>query len=242
MKNQIIQKFEEGLYHHKTFTSFYGQVAGNASSVVFWDKLQDNFLRFIPEEGKILEIGSGSGFQAMKVLQHRPDLEIIASDFSDKMVSLGKENYQELISKNENIQKVQSHLSFVQADAMDLSQFDSVKFDGIYSLTAIKHFPNAMRGLHESIRFLKPGGRMFFAEFFAEAPFAAAVNLAKHVRMADFFKTFFVPLIHLGIKNVAPSKVDIENWKNELNSKGLCHLEYLDEYPFFILQLEKSTS
>lgn len=240
MKTQFNQKLET-LHHDKTFTSFYERVAGNASSVVFWDKLQNDFLNFIPEGGKILEIGSGPGFQALKIHQHRPDVEIIVSDFSDKMVSLGKKNYQAMISRNENIKRFKSNISFVQADAMDLSQFGSEKFDGIYSLTAIKHFPNPIHGLYESIKILKPGGRMFFSDFFAEASLVATKNFAKYVvRVPDFIQPIIVPLSYFVTKNKAPHKADIENWKKKLSSKGFCHSEYLHEYPFFILKLEKN--
>ncbi len=87
MENQSSDKFAQWLYQTKTFTSFYGQGVGKASSVVFWRKLKEDFLHLIPEGGKILEIGSGPGLQAMKILQHRRDVEIIASDFSSEMIS-----------------------------------------------------------------------------------------------------------------------------------------------------------
>ena len=242
MKNQSGHKFEQWLYQTKTFTSFYERTIGGASTIVFSRKLKEDFLNFISEGGKILEIGSGPGLQAMKILQHRCDVKIIACDFSSEMISLGKKNYQEMILRDEHIRRFQSNLSFVQADAMDLSQFSSETFNGIYCLMAIKHFPDPIRGLHECIRILKPGGRMFFSEFFAEASLADIVNLVKQVRIADFLKPIISRLIQLGMRNLVPKKADVEKWKNKLSSKGFFLLEYFQGYPFFILKFETNRS
>ena len=226
-------------YHTKIFTSLYERTASEATSIVLWRKLKEEFLNFIPQGGRILEIGSGPCLQAMKILQHRPDLEIIASDFSSEMISLGKKNYQELILKDEYIKRVQSHLSFVQADAMDLSQFDSETFDGIYSVGAIKHFPDPIRGLHECSSILKPGGRMFFSEFFAEASMADMMNFAKYVRIPGWLKPMIFRLLLIKVRNIGPDKVDLEKWKNELCSNGFALSEYLPGYPLFILKFDK---
>ena len=242
MKDQYSNNFNNfvrWLYQTKISTSLYEQIVGKATSIVFCQELKDRFLNFIPEGGRIMEIGSGPGFQAMEILQHRPDLEIIASDFSSQMISLGKKNYQKLILQDEHIRRVHSNLSFIQADAMDLSHFASETFDGIYSLAAIKHFPNPIRGLDECISILKPGGRMFFSEFFAEASVTDMMNFAKHIRMPDLLKPALFRLFNIVIRNKAPHKADIEKWKNELRSNGFFVSEYLQGYPFFILTFEK---
>ena len=239
MKNQSSHNFVQWLYQTKTCTSLYERIVGEATSIVFWRELKERFLNFIPEGGRILEIGSGPGFQALKILQHRRDLEIIASDFSSEMISLGKKNYQELILQDEHIRRVQSHLSFVQADAMDLSHFGSETFDGIYSLAAIKHFPDPIRGLNECIRILKPEGQMFFSEFFAEASVTDMMNFAKHVRIPGLLKPTISRFFHLVMRNEAPDKADVEKWKNELWSNSFSLSEYLPGYPFFILKFEK---
>ncbi len=233
------QSSHNWLYQTKTFASLYERIVGEATSIVFWRELKERFLDFIPEGGRILEIGSGPGFQALKILQHRRDLEIIASDFSAEMISLGKKNYQELILQDQHISRVQSHLSFVQADAMDLSHFDSETFDGIYSVGAIKHFPDRIRGLNECIRILKPGGKIFFSEFFAEASVTDMMNLIKHVRIPDFLKPTFSRFLHSKHKKLVPDKADIEKWEQELSSKGFAFSEYLQGYPFFMLKLDK---
>ena len=233
------QSSHNWLYQTKTFASLYERIVGEATSIVFWRELKERFLDFIPEGGRILEIGSGPGFQAIKICQYRRDLEIIASDFSSEMISLGKKNYQELILQDQHISRVQSHLSFVQADAMDLSHFDSETFDGIYSVGAIKHFPAPIRGLNECIRILKPGGRMFFSEFFAEASVTDIMNLVKHVRIPGLLKPTFSRFLHNKHKKLVPDKADIEKWENELSSKGFPISEYLPEYPFFILKFDK---
>lgn len=240
MKNLFDHNFPLWLYQTKTFTSIYAQRIGEATTIILSKNLKENFLDFIPKGGTILEIGCGPGHQAMKILQDRHDVEIIASDMSSEMISYGKKKYQKLILRDEQIEKVQSNLSFVQADAMDLSQFGSETFDGIYSVAAIKHFPDRIRGLNECIRILKPGGRMLFAEFFAEASVAETINLfAKHVRIPGFMKPIISRVIHNKHKTTTPNKADIEKWKNELSSKGFPLSEYLQGYPFFIFKFDK---
>lgn len=239
MKNQFSHNLIQWLYQTKTVAYFYDLIVNEASSIVVSGKLKEEFINVIPEGGKILEVGSGPGNQAMKILQYRPDLKIIASDFSSEMLSLGKKKYQELILKDEHIRRVQPRLSFVQADAMDLSQFDSETFDGIYSVAAIKHFPDPIRGLHECSRILQKGGRMFFYEFFAEASLEDMINFGKHIKIPDLIKPMSCRLFHIVIKNEAPEKADLEKWNNELCSNGFTRWEYLQGYPFFSFHFDK---
>ncbi len=242
MKIRPGHELPQWLYQTKIGSAMYARSIGEATTIIFERKLKEDFLNFIPKGGKILEIGCGSGHQAMKILKDRHDVEIIASDMSSEMISYGQKKYQEMILRDEQLKKVQSNLSFVQADAMDLSQFGSETFDGIYSSGAIKHFPDRIRGLNECIRILKPGGRMFFAEFLAEASLAQTMNLfAKHVRVPGGFmiKPIISRMIHNKHKTSTPGKADIEKWKKELSSKGFPLSEYLQEYPFFILKFDK---
>lgn len=240
MKNEFSHNLVQWLYQTKTVASFYDSIVNEASSVVISNKFKEEFLNFIPEGGKILEVGSGPGNQAMKILQNRPDLKIIASDFSSEMISLGKKKYQEIILKDENIRRVKSHLSFVQADAMDLSQFDRETFDGIYSVAAIKHFPDPIRGLHECSSILKQGGRMFFSEFFAEASLEEMINFGKHIRIPDLIKPMSCRFFHNMMKDEAPDKTDLEKWNNELCLNGFTRWKYLQGYPFFTFNFDKN--
>lgn len=242
MDNQSSDKLEPWLPRTQLFTSLYERTIGEASTIVFSRKLEEDFLTLIPEGGKILEIGSGPGLQAMQILQSRPDLKIVAADYSAEMISLAKKNYQQLILKNKQIRRIESHLSFVQADAMNLSQFGSETFDAIYSVMTIKHFADPIRGLHECTRILKSGGRMFFSEFFAEASLANVKNFAQHFQIADCLKPIVASLIHRKIGKNAPDKVEVEKWKNKLRSKCFFLAEHLQGYPFLILKLKKNKS
>ena len=239
MKNQFGHNLLRGLYQIKPFVFLYAQNIGEVSSIIFSSKLNEEFLNFIPKGGKILEIGSGPGLQAMKIIQYRHDVEIIASDLSSEMIDYAKKKYQELILKGEYIKEVQSNLSFVQADVMGLSQFDAETFDGIYSLGAIKHFPNQIYALNECIRILKPGGKMFFAEFLAEASLPETINLVNHLKVPVFMKPIIARFLHNKHKKMVPGRADIEKWKNDLHSKGIILSGYLQGYPFFILKFEK---
>ncbi|MDJ0593799.1 MAG: hypothetical protein QNJ72_28110 [Pleurocapsa sp. MO_226.B13] len=92
---------------------------------------------------------------------------------------------------------------------------------------------------HECIRILKPGGRMFFSEFLAEASVTDIMNFAKHVRIPGLLKPTFSRFLHNKHKKLVPDEADIEKWEKELSSKGFAFSEYLHGYPFFILKLDK---
>ncbi|MDJ0635400.1 MAG: class I SAM-dependent methyltransferase [Xenococcaceae cyanobacterium MO_188.B29] len=239
MKHNGSHNFISRLYQTKVFTSIYDRIAGEFSSAFLWDELTKKFLDYIPTGGTILEIGAGSGLLAIKILQYRPDLSVIASDFSSQMLSLAKKNYQERICKDEQLIKVQSQLRFVQADVMDLSQFTGENIDGIYSLGAIKHFPEPLHGLRQCIGILKTGGQMFFTDFAAEGSLSGTRKVAKHLRIPVLIKFVVIPLFHFAIKRKAVTNEDVQMWKNELEKSGDSVLEYSPGNSMFTLIFKK---
>ncbi|MHB8420900.1 MAG: class I SAM-dependent methyltransferase [Myxococcales bacterium] len=93
--------------------------------------------------------------QAIEIARLRPDLQLVACDFSQEFTRLGERN-----RDRARVGPVQ----FTVADAMDLSRFARRSFDAVYSLTAIKHFPDPVRGLTPCWRACRgrrrEGGRM----------------------------------------------------------------------------------
>lgn len=117
---------------------------------VLWNDFLATFLRQILDGGTLLEIGAGPGFLAIRILENRPDLKIIVTDYSPKMIELAKGNLAKVSHKNDNFSVRPEQVEFAQANAMNLSNFANCKIDGIYSMGAIKHFPKPLNCLYQA--------------------------------------------------------------------------------------------
>jgi len=232
------------LYQSRVFTHFYERIAGRYSAKLTWKGLINDFLGFIPRGSTILEIGAGPGLIAIKVVEQRPDLTVIVSDFSQEMLQLAQEKLKEHLERfvqGQSNLEMQKHLVFVQADAMDLSQFQGRAINGIYSLGAIKHFPDPLKGLDQCVGILSPGGVLYFADFCADGTYAGTREIIKHVQLPSILKFVMVPFLHLANKREAPSSQEVENWNCYLQSRGKSRIEYSTGRTMFGLIFESST-
>jgi methylase of polypeptide subunit release factors len=111
------------MYTNKFASNIYGKLAGPVSVLAFSDSLDNFFLKYMPDGADILEIGCGPGLQAIELMKRRPDVKLVASDFSDKFVQLGIANWSQWIQQNRQIENVSTtpSLTFVQANAIDPS-------------------------------------------------------------------------------------------------------------------------
>lgn len=240
MKYERNHNLSVRLYKSKIFTLIYDKIAGKFAKAFLWNDLSTNFLNHIQDGGTILEIGAGSGLQAINNLELRPDLKIIASDFSQQMLSMAKENLIEEAAQNDKIAINQGNLSFVEANVMDLSQFKSQKFDGIYSMGAIKHFPEPLLALHQCINVLQSGGMMYFTDFCSDGSYFGTREIGKKLEIPFFLKFIILPIIHFGIKKEAPCKDEVESWRSELENSGTLRTVYSEGNSIFALIFTKN--
>lgn len=98
--------------------------------------------------GRLLEIGCGRGQFAIWLAQKRPDIEIVALDFSEVAINLAKEQAME----------AQVNVKFVQGSAEDL-QFEGESFDTVISCECMEHVTKPAKMAQEMARVLTPGGR-----------------------------------------------------------------------------------
>ncbi|UCE37105.1 MAG: class I SAM-dependent methyltransferase [Thermoplasmata archaeon] len=102
------------------------------------------FTELIPQKGKILDAGCGTGLPTTRYLIEN-GYEVIGIDFSDEMLRLAKENVPDAV--------------FIKQNIIDLDFPDNF-FDGLISLYVIIHISREKhRGLFQQFHeILKPGG------------------------------------------------------------------------------------
>ena len=102
-----------------------------------------------PKRGqKILDLAAGTG--ASSVAFAKPGVKVIAGDFSEGMLAVGRKRHPEI--------------KFVFADATKLP-FKDAEFDAVTISFGLRNVENVKKALSEMHRVTKPGGRIVICEF-----------------------------------------------------------------------------
>lgn len=102
-----------------------------------------------PQSGqKILDLAAGTG--ASSVAFAKPGVKVIAGDFSEGMLAVGRKRHPEI--------------EFVFADATRLP-FKDAEFDAVTISFGLRNVENVKKALSEMHRVTKPGGRIVICEF-----------------------------------------------------------------------------
>jgi ubiquinone/menaquinone biosynthesis C-methylase UbiE len=99
--------------------------------------------------GEALEIGAGSGAMAAQLLLTCPDLRLVATDYDPDMVRAAEQTLAPF-GERARVQR---------ADATSLP-FDDGRFDVVMSFAMLHHVVDWERAVAESVRVLRPGGRL----------------------------------------------------------------------------------
>lgn len=227
------------MFQTKSFSTLYAKVAGSVSVRISNGALEKYLLENMPVGARALEVGSGPGLQAIELVRKRPDLHLIASDFPDQFVEIGRENFRKSINEKESYPSVPS-LEFVQADAMDLSIFPEASFDGVYSIAAIKHFPDPVRGIIECLRLVKPGGLLVFSEIYTDCTLEEIRNVLTLFDIPEFLKPTLARIIRPRIQFVAPPIEQVKEWLalTRIDPNSFV-LNPLTGFPVWILMIKK---
>jgi ubiquinone/menaquinone biosynthesis C-methylase UbiE len=100
-------------------------------------------------EGRLLEIGAGSGAMTAQLLAAQPGLRAVATDFDPQMVAAARKNLAGFGDRAETR----------QADATALP-FPDGQFDIVLSCGMLHHIGDWRAALSEVARVLRPGGRL----------------------------------------------------------------------------------
>ncbi|MCX8062159.1 MAG: class I SAM-dependent methyltransferase [Anaerolineales bacterium] len=100
----------------------------------------------LPERGRLLDLGAGTGDLAMEALRQVPTAQVLAADFTLPMMTVGRKNKPATIR-------------WCAADALNLP-FASQSLDAVVSGFLLRNVVDVERSLSEQYRVLKMGGRL----------------------------------------------------------------------------------
>ncbi len=106
-------------------------------------------------EGKILDIGTGTGRIPIKIAKKCPQYLITAIDLSNNMLKVANENKRKY--------GVKDNIEFQYGDAKKMP-FDDDYFDIVISHVTFHHIANPVPALKEANRVLKPGGALIIRD------------------------------------------------------------------------------
>ena len=104
----------------------------------------------LPEDGRLLDLGAGTGDLSGEALRQHPSSRPLAADFTPGMLRVGQPRYGD-------------RLDWCAADALRLP-FPNASFDAVVSGFLLRNVVDLPQALAEQQRVLKPGGRMLILE------------------------------------------------------------------------------
>lgn len=111
----------------------------------------------IPENGRVLDLATGTGDVALEVARRTPDsVQIVGEDFTQAMLVRGREKIDQ--------SPFAERIFLVNAPCEAIAHPAQV-FDGVTIAFGIRNVVDRAAGLREMWRVLKPGGRVVILEF-----------------------------------------------------------------------------
>lgn len=101
----------------------------------------------LPEDGKLLDVGTGTGDVALEALRSHPTLRVAAGDYTFQMMVVGR--------GRPGGQRVWWHT----LDVLNLP-FPDKTFDAVTSAYLVRNVTHPGRAFEEQMRVIKPGGRV----------------------------------------------------------------------------------
>jgi ubiquinone/menaquinone biosynthesis C-methylase UbiE len=145
----------------------YLSAISHSHSIPVMDYEIEKFLKTIPQDGLILDIGGCWGWHWRRLAITRPDVNVIIIDFIRSNL---------VHAKNVLIDLVGNQVALMHADATTLpfkTDVDFSGFDGIWTVQTFQHIPDFKKAISEAHRVLKR--KAVFANY--------SINSQPHIRM-----------------------------------------------------------
>jgi demethylmenaquinone methyltransferase/2-methoxy-6-polyprenyl-1,4-benzoquinol methylase len=105
----------------------------------------------LPQWGRLLDVGTGTGHIAFEAMRTRPAISAIAVDRNPRMIAVGRTH------------RGAERVRWCLADALDLP-FPNATFDAVVSGYLVRNVIEIRRAFEEQMRVVKPGGRVVCLE------------------------------------------------------------------------------
>lgn len=99
----------------------------------------------LPEGGRLLDVGAGTADISLETMRLRPDVSVVASDFTHEMMRIGQ------------VKDRDGRLPFIEADALHLP-FAGAAFDAACSGFLMRNVTDVAVAFAEQRRVVRPGG------------------------------------------------------------------------------------
>ncbi len=157
---------------------FKKEVMTSTEEVVAYDLVVGRYLNIVhagfaetvinlsPSEGKFLEIGTGTGWDAILVAKNTSNVQVTAIDLSDEMLKFA--------SRNASREGVSNKINFIKGDAKGLP-FDDRTFDAVFCQNMLHHLPQPEEMLSEIKRVVKIDGAIIIRDLVRHSKFMNAI-------------------------------------------------------------------
>ncbi len=143
----------ERAYHDEVSAQFEGMHNLESARVTTFKEDYLSFLSKLPRGSVVLEVGCGTGWDALRL--SREGIDVYLTDISVSMVKEAKERLGELEDRDVSERDDGAHFFVIDAESIP---FPAESFDAVLITAALHHMPSAKRCLAEMARVCKPGG------------------------------------------------------------------------------------
>ena len=179
---------------------------------------------------RALDVGCGGGQTEVELLSRRPDdLELAALDPSRKLIAYSRKRTAQYEDKT----------VCVRGTAHDLPFGDGC-FDCVFSIAAIKHWPDPGRGLRECVRVLAPGGSLLVFEADRRCPEEEVRRFVRTLPLPRIIKPLARRMFRSQVANRSFDSRELGAFVSPLSEMmDIVELRTLDQTPLLILRGRK---
>ena len=180
----------------KTDLKNYINIVKQNHSIPVMDFEVNRFLKNVPRNGSVLDIGGCWGWHWRNISNQRPDLTLVIVDFIEENLLIANKILSKQINKN---------IFLVLADATELP-FSNELFDAVWTVQTLQHIYSFKMAIREIFRVLKIGG--YFSNY--------SFNSQPHIK--------FIKII-LGKKYIKKGFLDNGLWLERASDSQISYIK-----------------